>query len=201
MHFLQTIQKTTNWEPFYPSVTGMVPLQTNKQDWLQLIKQQLYTWFGKMMRNPFTRATRHRTITVPKSSHAVIQQQNQGGRSNHDNNQQPLNGQTILCIGGRASLYADYYQLIKSAGGQLMIFRNSTRHNLRYLATLLADATSVICPVDCVKHEDFFMVHQYCQCVQKLCVTPKKSDLASFQQAVNMLIQRHQFSSFDITAA
>lgn len=98
-----------------------------------------------------------------------------------------LAGRLILCIGGRAALYPDYRRLIETAGGQLMVFRGGTRGKTECLFTLLACADSVICPVDCIDHEDFFSVRRYCQYTRKHCVMLERSDLVTFGKTVAAL--------------
>ncbi len=106
------------------------------------------------------------------------------------NSHNHLAGRLILCIGGRAALYPNYRQLIEAAGGQFMVFRGSTQSKTECLFALLACADSVICPVDCVNHEDFFIVRHYCQCINKPCLMLQRSDLATFGKAVEILVRR-----------
>lgn len=103
------------------------------------------------------------------------------------NSQYRLAGQSVLCIGGRVALYPDYRQLIEAAGGQFMIFRSSMQTNSEYLLALLARANNVICPVDCISHEDFFTVRHYCQCTGRNCILLERSDLTTFSKAVKTL--------------
>ncbi|MCC6917295.1 DUF2325 domain-containing protein [Nitrosomonas sp.] len=104
-----------------------------------------------------------------------------------------LAGRLILCVGGRAALYPDYRQLIEAAGGQFMVFRGGTQGKTEYLSALLACADSVICPVDCISHEDFFTVRHYCQCIDKPCLMLQRSDLATFSKAVESLARHDSF--------
>lgn len=103
------------------------------------------------------------------------------------NSRYHLAGQSVLCIGGRAALYPDYRQLIEAAGGQFMIFRGSMQANSEYLLALLARADNVICPVDCISHEDFFTARHYCQCTSRNCILLERSDLTTFSKAIEAL--------------
>ncbi|MEB2332331.1 MAG: DUF2325 domain-containing protein [Nitrosomonas sp.] len=98
-----------------------------------------------------------------------------------------LAGQSVLCIGGRAALYPNYHQLIEAAGGHFMVFRGGAQDNSECLLALLARVDSIICPVDCINHEDFFTVRRYCQRTGKNCVMLERSDLVTFGKAVETL--------------
>lgn len=102
---------------------------------------------------------------------------------------QPLAEQSVLCIGGRAALYPDYHRLIEAAGGKFMAFRSGARANINCLIALLDYVSIVICPVDCINHEDFFTVRCYCQRTRKNCVILERSDLATFCKAVEILVK------------
>ncbi|MXS79853.1 DUF2325 domain-containing protein [Nitrosomonas sp. GH22] len=95
--------------------------------------------------------------------------------------------QSVLCIGGRAALYPDYHRLIEAAGGHFMAFRSSVQGNANCLLALLDCVNIVICPADCINHEDFFTVRRYCQRTRKYCVMLQRSDLVTFGKAVEIL--------------
>lgn len=102
---------------------------------------------------------------------------------------QPLAEQSVLCIGGRAALYPDYHRLIEAAGGKFMAFRSGAQANTNCLIALLDYVSIVICPADCINHEDFFTVRRYCQRTRKNCVILERSDLATFRKAVEILVK------------
>lgn len=108
---------------------------------------------------------------------------------NLQTNSQQLVGLFILCIGGRAALYPQYRELIESAGGQFSVYRGGEQGDTHYLATLLVQATIVLCPVDCISHEDFSTIRWYCQSIDKPCFLLQRSDLATFGKAVEILSQ------------
>jgi hypothetical protein len=56
------------------------------------------------------------------------------------------------------------------------------------LNKLLDQAHMVICPVDCISHEDFFLVKNYCALTGKICTFLARSTLLNFQQGLKMLI-------------
>ena len=102
-------------------------------------------------------------------------------------NDHHLAGQSVLCVGGRAALYPNYHQLIEAAGGHFMVFRGGIQDNSQCLLALLACVDSIICPVDCINHEDFFTVKRYCQHTGKNCIMLERSDLTTFGKAVETL--------------
>ncbi|WP_160810156.1 DUF2325 domain-containing protein [Nitrosomonas sp. HPC101] len=103
-----------------------------------------------------------------------------------------LLNQPVLCVGGRA----DYRRLIEAAGGRFMAFRSSTQNHVSCLITLLDCAHTVICPADCISHNDFFTVKHYCQYARKNCVMLERSDLATFRKAVNILSRDNCYPSY-----
>ncbi len=121
-----------------------------------------------------------RTAPLSGHSHAVSLLLQKGtGRA--------LAGQSILLVGGRAALYTHYQTLIESAGGHLILFRKSEPNAPDRLIHWLDRVGIVICPVDCIQHEDFFMVTGYCQRTSKPCLMLQRSDITTFAQAVNLL--------------
>lgn len=96
-------------------------------------------------------------------------------------------GKFILCVGGRAALYPEYRRLIASLGANLMIFRGGLESNKNRLYTLLENADMIICPVDCVNHNDFYAVKFYCKFSGKPHTLLDRSNLATFNKGVNTL--------------
>ena len=114
----------------------------------------------------------------------------------HDNiprnghtNKYVLAGKSILHVGGRAALYPEYRRLITSLGGCLLIYRGSLKCNMNRLYTLLENADMIICPIDCINHNDFFAVKFYCKLSGKPYTLLDHSNLATFNKGVKMLIR------------
>ncbi|MGG7055863.1 DUF2325 domain-containing protein [Nitrosomonas sp. ANs5] len=101
---------------------------------------------------------------------------------------QSLAGRSVLCVGGQAALYPDYHRLIEAIGGHFMAFRGGAQDNSPCLLALLECVDLVICPVDCVNHQDFFTVKHYCQRTGKYCAMLERSNLATFGKAVEGLV-------------
>lgn len=98
-----------------------------------------------------------------------------------------LSGRSVLCVGGRMTLYPGYGQLVESFGGNFLSFRGNPNDHLDHLRQLLNTADAVICPVDCINHEAFFVVKQYCRHSGKPCVMLDRSALNTFRQGINIL--------------
>ena len=98
-----------------------------------------------------------------------------------------LAGLSILCVGGRAALYPEYSHLITSLGARLLIYRGSLKNNMNHLYAHLEKADMVICPIDCVNHNDFFAVKFYCKISGKPYTLLDRSNLATFNAGVKTL--------------
>lgn len=129
-----------------------------------------------------------RTTPLPGRGHAA----SLSPRKNHD---KALSGQSILLVGGRAALYAHYRALIEQAGGHLILFHKSEANDPDRLSYWLNRVRMVICPADCIQHEDFFTVTRYCQRTRKPCFMLQRSDITTFIQAVDLLCAGCSFAS------
>jgi len=108
----------------------------------------------------------------------------------HDNNQSHsyhLAGQTVLCVGGRIKLYPKYREFVKALNGNLVTFHGDTNDCLNNLHHLLENADLIICPVDCINHNAFFMVKHYCKYSGKPCVLLDRSWSTTFQKGLETL--------------
>jgi len=104
-------------------------------------------------------------------------------------NQLDLVDKSVLCVGGQLKLYSQYNQLIEDLGGRFIAFHNAVNGtSLKELLQLLQKADMIICPIDCVNHEAFLIVKQYCESFGKLCVLLDRSTVATFHQGIHELI-------------
>ena len=103
------------------------------------------------------------------------------------NNNFHLAGRTILCVGARFKLYPEYRQSIENYSGRLATFHINQSDHLHYLLQLLEEADMVICPVDCISHEAFFIVKYYCKYSGKPCVLLDRSEINTFHDGINKL--------------
>ncbi len=115
------------------------------------------------------------------SAYHLITHQNIG------NNTHPLAGKMILCVGGHRKLYPEYNQLTENRGGHLVTFHGNPNDRLNDLSQLLEETDLIICPIDCVNHEAFFIVKQYCKNSGKPCVLLDRSETTTFLNGINVL--------------
>jgi len=96
-------------------------------------------------------------------------------------------GRTVLCVGGQKNLYPAYRQIVEDADGQFSSFHGSYNASMAKLSTLLEKSDLVICPIDCVRHEAFWLTKHYCKRFCKPCVMLDKSRVTTFYNGVRML--------------
>lgn len=107
------------------------------------------------------------------------------------NANEPLLGQTFLCVGGRASLYSAYDDAIRSIGGNLLTFHGNVNDSIERMYVLLEQADMVICPIDCIRHDLFFAVKHFCQYTNKPCALLDRSEINTFRKGIEILVNRH----------
>ncbi|MGZ0018940.1 DUF2325 domain-containing protein [Nitrosomonas sp. wSCUT-2] len=98
-----------------------------------------------------------------------------------------LKNRSILCVGGRLTLYADYERLVANCGGCFLAFHGDADDSLDRLPLLLEMTDMIICPVDCVNHEAFLMVKRFCKHTQKPCVLLDRSEVRTFNAGIHAL--------------
>lgn len=98
-----------------------------------------------------------------------------------------LAGRSVLCVGGRIKLYPEYSQLIENCGGSFIAFHGDTNDHLDHLPQLLEDTDMIICAVDCVNHDAFFIVKHYCLHSGKPCVLLVCSEVDTFDIGIHLL--------------
>lgn len=110
-----------------------------------------------------------------------------------------LSGRSVLCVGGRIKLYPEYNRIIKNCNGCFMAFHGSAYDDLEDLPRFLKQADMIICPVDCVNHEAFFIVKHYCKESGKPCVLLERSEMKNFKAGIRiltgMVVSRQSVSS------
>ncbi|SER15742.1 hypothetical protein SAMN05421690_101041 [Nitrosomonas sp. Nm51] len=98
-----------------------------------------------------------------------------------------FSGRSVLCVGGRMHLYPAYRQIIEDAGGSFLYFHGGNDVPLASLNRLLVLTDLVICPIDCIRHEAFWVTKHYCERFRKPCVMLDKSRVTTFYNGVRML--------------
>lgn len=96
-------------------------------------------------------------------------------------------GRSVLCVGGQKHLYPAYRQIVEDAGGYFLCFHGRADTSLIELHALLKDTDMVIFPIDCIRHEVFFVTKRYCERFNKPCVLLDKSRITTFYNGIRML--------------
>ncbi|MGF1642295.1 MAG: DUF2325 domain-containing protein [Thiotrichales bacterium] len=98
-----------------------------------------------------------------------------------------LAGRSVLCVGGRTAVFAQYREVVERFGGRFMLHDGGREENLARLPELLNAADAVICAADCVSHNAYYRLKRHCKQSQKPCVMLKHSGLAGFAAGVARL--------------
>ena len=112
---------------------------------------------------------------------------NNTNQSNVYSSNDHLAGRSVLCVGGRIKFYPEYSRLIENSGGSFVAFHGDANDRLDHLPQLLKDTDMIICPVDCVNHDVFFIVKHYCRHSGKPCVLLDRSEVDTFCLGINIL--------------
>jgi hypothetical protein len=116
------------------------------------------------------------TMPLVKASTAIV-----------ETNPGCLKGKCVLCVGGQLQMYPAYRQIVEDAGGRFLGFHGAADVAMAELHPLLADADLIVCSLDCVRHEAFFVTKDYCKRARKPCVILDKSRVTTFYNGVRML--------------
>ncbi|PTN12995.1 hypothetical protein SAMN05216302_100120 [Nitrosomonas aestuarii] len=98
-----------------------------------------------------------------------------------------FSGRTVLCVGGRILLYPAYRQIVEDAGGKFLSFHSGADMSLIDLHKLLQNTDMVICSIDCIRHEAYFVTKRYCEHFSKPCVILDRSRITTFYNGIRML--------------
>ncbi|MEQ1816938.1 MAG: DUF2325 domain-containing protein [Nitrosomonas sp.] len=118
-------------------------------------------------------------------------------QNNASSSRKHLAGRSVLCVGGRIKLYPEYRRLIENSCGSFIAFHGDTNDRLDNLPKLLEDTDMIICPVDCVNHNAFFIVKHYCLHSGKPCVLLDRSEVDTFDTGIHMLATIATKETFD----
>jgi hypothetical protein len=92
-----------------------------------------------------------------------------------------LEGQRILCVGGRESVVVVYRKLIEQAGGRFLHHDGGLEDRFAQLDSALGSADLVICQTGCISHNAYWRVKDHCKRTGKRCAfveTPSAAGLA-----------------------
>lgn len=128
------------------------------------------------------------TIPLIKASTIVI------------NNNKQFSGHSVLCVGGQMQLYPAYQQIVEDEGGRFLSYHGGAEDPITDLCRLLDHTDMVICPIDCIRHEAFFITRHYCQQSHKPCVMLDKSRITTFYNGIQMLKNFSRASRMSFTS-
>lgn len=137
---------------------------------------------------PLAKVATTPTSSVSSSVHISNYIVCENNRTNRYSDYLELSEKCVLCVGGCARLYPEYRRLIEAAGGCLWIYRGNQRKDSKRLPSLLTHADMVLCPIDCVNHEAYLTVRQYCKESGKPCVLLQRSNVPTFRKGIKTLI-------------
>jgi phage shock protein A len=91
-----------------------------------------------------------------------------------------LDGQAVLCVGGRTASVPVYRELIEHRGARFLHHDGGAEDHSSLLDTTLAAADLVICQSGCISHNAYWRVKDHCKRTGKRCIfveTPSRSAL------------------------
>jgi len=80
-----------------------------------------------------------------------------------------LQGQRILCVGGRESAVGIYREIVEQAGGHLLHHDGGIKDRLVQLDAILRATDLVICQTGCISHNAYWRVKDHCKRTGKRC--------------------------------
>ena len=98
-----------------------------------------------------------------------------------------VEGNCVLCVGGRPSLVAQYRALAKRLGIKLIHHDGGLEESLSRLPEMIHSADAVVCPTDCVSHAAYFHIKRQCKRSGKPCFLYKGAGVSGFAVALARL--------------
>jgi len=95
-----------------------------------------------------------------------------------------VEGNCVLCVGGRPSLVAQYRALAQRLGISLIHHDGGVEESLSRLPEMIHSADAVVCPTDCVSHAAYFHIKRQCKRSGKPCLLYKGSGVSGFAVAL-----------------
>lgn len=100
-----------------------------------------------------------------------------------------LNGQRILCVGGRQRMIDQYRELVARFNGEFEHHDGGVEHSRQRLESLLSSADAVVCATDCVSHDAYYRLKRFCKRHDKPHVFLRNSGLSTFTRALYNVVQ------------
>ena len=95
-----------------------------------------------------------------------------------------LQGQLLLCVGGRNQLIEQYRALVARCNGRFGHHDGGVEDNRQRLEAMLSSADAVVCTTDAVSHDAAYRVKRFCKRHAKRYVFLRSSGLSTFARAL-----------------
>ena len=99
-----------------------------------------------------------------------------------------LCGRCVLYIGGRNSQYSHFRKLVEQQNGQFIHHDGGREDSYQKLASIVAKADVVFCPLDCVSHTAMNLVKRHCQNNTKQLVYIPHASLSAFSKGLTEVV-------------
>lgn len=99
-----------------------------------------------------------------------------------------LQGQKILCVGGRNQLINQYRALVDQYNGKFEHHDGGIEHSRQRLESMLSAADAIVCATDCVSHDAYYRLKKFCKRHEKPYVLMKSSGISKFAQALDSVV-------------
>lgn len=96
-----------------------------------------------------------------------------------------LCGKCILYVGGRSKQYRHFRSLVEHYNGRLIHHDGGLEESGQRLTTILSQADTVMCPLNCISHAAMITVKQHCKNNTKSLVMIPKSSLSAFSKGLS----------------
>lgn len=104
-----------------------------------------------------------------------------------DDEQQRLNGRTVLCVGGRVDAIPHFRSLVQLRGGAFVHHDGGKEESIGRLEAVISAADAVICQTGCISHNAYWRVKEQCKRTGKPCTFVGNPSLSSFLQVLDHL--------------
>lgn len=94
---------------------------------------------------------------------------------------------SVLCVGGRTALVAQYRALAQRIGIRLVHHDGGQEEALSRLPDMIAGADAVMCPTDCVNHAAYHQLKRHCKRNGKPCLLFRGASVSGFAVALARL--------------
>jgi hypothetical protein len=101
--------------------------------------------------------------------------------------EQHLNGRTVLCVGGRIDAIPHFRSLVRLRGGEFVHHDGGKEENIGRLEAVISAADAVICQTGCISHNAYWRVKEQCKRTGKPCTFVGNPSLSSFLQVLDNL--------------